>query len=116
MTRQPSEIPGQQVELPRTWNRFGALRRRRMAWLEADFLNDLVDAELTFMRQLPVHLRDGPTDALAILVMLAQDYRHYAQGWINRRELRHRTERALTDLDVLRQVSGGEPLSTNRID
>ena len=115
MTRKPSGIPGQQVELPRTWNRFGSLRRRT-ARLEADFLDDLVDAELTFMRQLPVHLRDGPTDALAVLVMLAQDYRHYAQGWINRRELRHRAERALADLDVLRQVPGGEPLSANRID
>jgi hypothetical protein len=116
VTRQPSGIPGQQVELPRTWNRFGPLRRRRTARLEADFLDNLVDTELAFMRQLPGHLRGGPTDALAVLVMLAQDYRHYAQGWINRRELRLRTERALADLDVLRQVPGGEPLSANRID
>jgi hypothetical protein len=51
-----------------------------------------------------------------VLVMLAQDYRYYAQGWINRRELRHRAERALTDLDVLRRVSGGEPLPAHTID
>jgi hypothetical protein len=116
VTQQPSEIPRQQIELPRSWNRFGSLRRRHTARLEADFLDDLVDAELKFLRQLPVHLRGGPTDALAVLVMLAQDYRHYAQGWINRRELRHRAERAITDLEVLRQVPGGKPLSANRID
>lgn len=116
MARQSSGTPGQQAEPPRAWNRFRLLGRGRTARLEADFLDRLVDAELEFLRQLPVPLRDGPADALAVLVMLAQDYRYYAQGWINRRQLRHRAERALIDLDVLRRVSGGEPLPANTID
>ncbi len=114
VARQSNEILGQQPEQLRAWNRFWSLRRRRTVAREADFLNDLVDGELEFMRQLPTDLRAGPTEALAILVMLAQDYRHYAQGWISRRELRRRVERALTDLDALRrvtQVTADEPLS-----
>jgi hypothetical protein len=111
-----SGVPGQQAEQLRGWNRFWSLRRRRMARLEADFLDRLVDAELEFMNRLPVNVRGGPTDALAILVMLAQDYRHYAQGWISRHELTHRTERALTELAVLRQAPLMEPLPANRID
>jgi hypothetical protein len=39
-------------------------------------------------------------------VMLAQDHRYCAQGWISPRELRRRTGRALADLDVLLQVPG----------
>ena len=116
MARQSSGIAGQQAEPLCVRNRFRWLRRGRTARLEADFLDRLVDAELEFLRQLPAPLRDGPADALAVLVMLAQDYRYYAQGWINRRELRHRAERALTDLDVLRRVPGGEPLPANTID
>ncbi len=103
-------VPRQQAEL-HAWHRFRSLRRGRTARREAEFLDDLVEAELVFLRQLPMHLRDGPADALGVLVMLAQDYRYYAQGWISRRELRHRAEVALTDLDVLRQVRGGKPLS-----
>ena len=92
------------------------LLRRRTARLEADFLDHLVDSELEFLSRLPAPLRDGPADALTVLVMLAQDYRYYAQGWINRRELRRRAERALTDLDILRRVPGAEPLPANTID
>ena len=116
MARQSSGIPGQQAEPLRAWNCFRLLRRGCTARLEADFLDRLVDGELEFLRQLPAPLRNGPADALAVLVMLAQDYRYYAQGWINRRELHHRVQRALTDLDVLRQVPGGEPLPANTID
>lgn len=86
---------------PHARSRFGHRRRSRTARLEADFLDRLVDAELEFVRRLPVHLRAKPAEALAVLVMLAQDHRHYAQGWIGRRELRRRAENALTDLDVL---------------
>jgi hypothetical protein len=39
-------------------------------------------------------------------VMLAQDHRYRAQGWISRRELRHRISRALARLDALLQLSG----------
>ncbi|MGH3975158.1 MAG: hypothetical protein ACRDS9_17790 [Pseudonocardiaceae bacterium] len=110
------KVPGQQVEQLRGWNRIRSLRRRRTARLEAEFLDRLVDAELEFMNRLPVNVREKPTDALAVLVMLAQDYRHYAQGWISHHELTHRAEHSLTELAVLRQAPVTEPLPANRID
>ncbi len=116
MAKQSSGIPGQQAEPLRAWNRFRLLRRGRTARLEAEFLDRLVDAELEFLRQLPAPLRDGPAEALTVLVMLAQDYRYYGQGWINRGELQRRVARALTDLDVLRRVPGAQPLPATRID
>lgn len=84
------------------------VRRSRTARLEAEFLDRLVDAELEFIRRLPVHLRSKPAEALAVLVMLAQDHRFYAQGWISRRQLRLRAQRALVELDVLRRATTGE--------
>jgi hypothetical protein len=81
----------------------GCLRwwRRRYVAEEADFLDNVVDAQLEFLRRLPMHRRDALAEALAVLVMLAQDHRHCAQGWITRRELRRRVERALDGLDAL---------------
>jgi hypothetical protein len=89
----------------------GYLRRSRTAQLEAEFLDRLVDAELEFIRRLPVHLRSKPAEALAVLVMLAQSHRHYAQGWISRRELRGRAESSITALDVLRDEPAPEQLA-----
>ncbi len=109
MERQSSGIPGRQTEPLRAWNRFGSLRRRA-GRREADYLDDLVDTELEFIRQLPEQQRSRPAEALAVLAMLAQDHRHYGRGWISRRELRHRVERALTDLDALRQIPVEQPL------
>lgn len=80
----------------------GWWRSTRAARDTADFLDHLVDAELEFLRRLPVHLRPRPAEALAVLVILAQDHRYYALGWLSRRELRRRSERALSDLDALR--------------
>ena len=34
---------------------------------------------------------------------IRDSYRHYAQGWISRRELRHRAQRAVGDLDAMRR-------------
>jgi len=73
---------------------------------EAAFLDALVDSELELIRQLPMHRREELAEALAVLVMLAQDHRYCAQGWISRRELRYRTGRALANLDALLQVPG----------
>ncbi|MFN2494489.1 MAG: hypothetical protein ABR608_01065 [Pseudonocardiaceae bacterium] len=84
------------------------MRRSRTAQLEADFLDRLVDAELEFVRRLPVHLRSKPAEALAVLAMLAADHRHYAQGWISRRQLQHRVQRALADLDALCEARNEE--------
>jgi hypothetical protein len=80
--------------------------RRQVAAREAAFLDGLVDAQLEFIRQLPMHRRAELAEALALLVMLAQDHRYRAQGWISRRELRHRIGRALAGLDALLQVPG----------
>lgn len=80
----------------------GWFRRSATARWDADFLDGLVNAELEFMRRLPVHLRARPAEVLAVLVMLAQDHRHYAQGWISRRELRRRVQCALDELAAVR--------------
>lgn len=84
-------------------SRLGRLRRSRTARWDADFLDGLVDTELEFVRRLPVHLRARPAEMLAVLVMLAQDHRHYAQGWISRRELHRRADEALQELDAMRR-------------
>lgn len=110
MTTQSNEILGQQSAALRGWHRFGSLRRGRSARLEADYLDDLVNTELEFIRQLPQQQRSRPAEALALLAMLAQDHRYYGRGWITRRELRDRVERTLTDLDALRQIPAEQPL------
>jgi hypothetical protein len=73
---------------------------------EADFLDGVVDAQLEFIRTVPWCQRDGLAEALAVLVMLAQDHRHCAQGWISRRKLRHRADHALGRLDELLEIRG----------
>ncbi len=73
-------------------------------------MDGLVDTELEFIRQLPEQQRSRPAEALALLAMLAQDHRHYGRGWISRRELRHRVDRTLADLDALRQIPAEQPL------
>ncbi len=81
-------------------------RRRHAVAREADYLDGLVNAQLDFIGQLPMHRREELAEALAVLVMLAQDHRYRAQGWISRRELRHRIGRALAGLDALIGVPG----------
>lgn len=68
---------------------------------EADFLDGVVDAQLELLCQLPVDQRDELVEALAVLVMLAADHRYHSRGWIGRRELRRRIDRALATLDAL---------------
>lgn len=90
----------QTLHRPRT--RFRWLRRSATAQWDAAFLDGVVDAELEFIRRLPPQLRGRPAEVLAVMVMLAQDHRCYAKGWITRRELRRRSQHALDDLDALR--------------
>lgn len=97
-----SPARGNRITPARARSRFGWLRRTRTARWDADFLDGLVDTELEFVRRLPVHLRTRPAEVLAVLVLLAQDHRHYAQGWISRREMRRRARVALDDLDTMR--------------
>jgi hypothetical protein len=112
---QSGGIPGRRAEPSRAWNR-ATPRRRRAVAREADFLDGVVDAQLEFIRLLPLHRRDGLAEALAVLVMLAQDHRHCAQGWITRRELRRRAERALSGLDALLQDPGAAAVTLPRMD
>lgn len=63
----------------------------RRAARTADLLDRIVDRDVRLVRDLPVHLRSRHVDKLAAMVMLAQAYRHYANGWITRRELRRRS-------------------------
>jgi hypothetical protein len=79
-------------------------RHHRAVARDADFLDGVVDAQLELVRQLNLDQRDELVEALAVLVMLAQDHRYYLRNWISRRELRHRTESALVSLDALGQV------------
>ena len=82
-------------------------RRHRAVAQEAEFLDGVVDAQLEFIRQLPMDQRDELAKALTVLAMLAQDHRYYERRWITRRELRHRTDRALACLDAIGQVPTG---------
>jgi hypothetical protein len=79
-------------------------RHLRAVACDADFLDSVVDAQLSLIRQLPIDQRDELAEALAILVTLAQDHRYYLRDWISRRELRHRIDRALLSLDTLGEV------------
>jgi len=97
-----SPARGERIPPGRSHSRFGWLRRTRSARRGTDVLDELVDTELEFIRRLPAHLRTRPAEVLAVLVLLAQDHRHYAQGWISRRELRRRARVALDDLDTTR--------------
>ncbi len=55
-------------------------------------LDDLVDAQLPLLVGLDEASRLRAADRLADLVVLAQHYRHYGQGWIGRRELDRRAQ------------------------
>lgn len=88
---------------------FGWSRRARAA-RRADALDAVVDAQLAFVRRMPDELRSRPADALAVLVMVAQDHRHYAQGWISGHELRARTKRSFSTLEESRVRPAGVTL------
>jgi len=76
------------------------VRSLRQAAATADLLDRIVDRELELIRALPVHRRDRPAEKLAALVMLARAYRHYASGWIGRRELRRRSRATFDELTI----------------
>lgn len=76
-------------------------RSLRKAAMTADLLDRIVDRDLVLVRAMPMHLRARPAEKLANLVMLAQTYRHYATGWISRRELQRRRRLIFDELTVL---------------
>lgn len=78
-------------------------RRARRALDSARVLDDVVANQLALVSRLPEDGRRRAADFLAELVMLAQAYRHYAAGWISRRELERRGLNAMRRLAELRQ-------------
>lgn len=70
--------------------RFRRSPSRTQAALVAEALDHIVERDLELLRALPADRRGAHADRLAAIVMLAQAYRHFARGWINRRELRRR--------------------------
>jgi len=79
----------------------GRLSRRSAATATAELLDRIVDRDLELVRALPVYQRTRPAEKLAAMVLLAQAYRHYAAGWIGRRELRTRSRAIFDDLTNL---------------
>lgn len=63
---------------------------RSRALVSAQLLDEVVDSQLETMPLLPPEARGRHADHLAGLVRLGQSYRHYARGWISRRELQRR--------------------------
>jgi hypothetical protein len=66
-------------------------------------LDDVVANQLALVARLPEDGRRRAADFLAELVMLAQAYRHYAAGWISRKELDQRGLNAMRQLAAIRQ-------------
>ena len=62
-------------------------------------LDDVVDNQLPLLAGLPEASRRRSANYLAELVMLAQAYRHYAAGWLDRKELEARSREAMRRLD-----------------
>lgn len=69
----------------------------------ARVIDEVVNNQLMLVSRLPEDGRRRAADFLAELVMLAQSYRHYAAGWIGRRELENRAMETMRRLSVLRQ-------------
>jgi hypothetical protein len=76
--------------------RFGP--NRRQAARAAEALSRIVDCDLELVRAVPIGRRARQSDRLAALDLSAQAYRHYANGWIGRRELRRRLRAQLDEL------------------
>ncbi|GLZ41296.1 hypothetical protein [Actinokineospora sp. NBRC 105648] len=77
-------------------------KRTERALASARVLDRAVDNQLACVAGLPADARERAADHLAELVLLAQAYRHYANGWISHRELDHRGRRATARLTELR--------------
>jgi hypothetical protein len=76
--------------------------RARKALRAAGMLDEIVDSQLPLLAGLPEASRRRSAGYLAELVMLAQAYRHFASGWVDRRELERRSELAMRRLSNFR--------------
>lgn len=77
--------------------------RGRKALRAAEMLDEVVDNQLPLVTELSETSRRRSADYLSELVMLAQDYRHYAAGWIDHEELQRRGNAAVARLEQLSQ-------------
>ncbi|WP_436493042.1 hypothetical protein [Actinokineospora sp. HUAS TT18] len=84
----------------RVWRLGGGARRALSA---ARALDDVVADQLSVISRLPEDSRRRGADYLAELVMLAQAYRHFANGWIGRRELERRARQTTERLAEMRR-------------
>lgn len=84
-----------------TRSRPGGWRARR-ALAAANMLDEVVDSQLALLAGLPERSRRRSANYLAELVMLAQAYRHYAAGWLDRRELDRRSQLTMRKLNNFR--------------
>lgn len=80
-------------------------RRRRVkrAIDSARVLDEVVANQLPLVSGLSEGGRRRAADFLAELVMLATAYRHYAAGWISRRELERQGLHTMRQLSSIRQ-------------
>lgn len=78
-------------------------RRAKRALRSAQVLDEVVEAQLALVSRLPEDSRRRAADYLAELVMLAQSYRHFAAGWITRKELEKRGAATMQRLSELRR-------------
>lgn len=89
-------------------------RRARRALDSARVIDEVVNNQLMLISRLPEEGRRRAADFLAELVLLAQSYRHYALGWITRRELERRGLETMRRLSVLRQRRPAPPQFTEQ--
>ncbi|MEU5691060.1 hypothetical protein [Actinosynnema sp. NPDC020468] len=77
--------------------------RRRRALKSARMLDEVVDTQLPLLASFDEPRRRRSADYLAELVKLAQDYRYYANGWIDSRELDRRGRVTMATLTRMRE-------------
>ena len=89
-------------------------RRARRAVESARVLDEVVANQLSLVSRLPEEGRRRASDFLAELVMLASAYRHYAAGWISRRELEQRGKVTMNTLALIRDRRSAPPQFTEQ--
>lgn len=77
-------------------------RRVRRAMKAARMLDEVVDTQLPLLASFDEQRRRRSANYLAELVKLAQDYRYFANGWIDADELERRGKDAMSELIRLR--------------
>ncbi|TQM81911.1 hypothetical protein FHX81_4298 [Saccharothrix saharensis] len=86
-------------------------RRARRALRAARMLDEVVDTQLPFLAQFDQQRRERSANYLAELVKLAQDYRYFANGWIDAKELERRGQDAMAALNRLREDTSARPVT-----